>query len=108
MKRGEQINEQAKITANQYSHPVDWNIAYCSYVKGAIWSDSNPGWQQIKDELPPKDPEIKSQTLSIPVLVTDGKICQVCRYDFISNSWAIQNIEITHWTKLPILPKKEN
>jgi hypothetical protein len=65
-------------------------------------------WHNVKDELPPKDPEIKSQTLSIPVLVTDGKICQVCRYDFISNSWAIQNIEITHWTKLPILPKKED
>lgn len=69
--------------------------------------DSNKQWHNVKDELPPKDPEIESQTLSIPVLVTDGRICQVCRYDFVLNSWAIQNIEITHWAKLPELPKKE-
>lgn len=39
MTRKEEIKEAARIRANQYSHPVEWNDCYRHWIEGAEWAD---------------------------------------------------------------------
>ena len=42
MTREEEIKQAAKIRADQYEHPVDWNNCYHHYIQGAEWADQHP------------------------------------------------------------------
>ena len=42
MTREEEIKQAAKIRADQYEHPVDWNHCYQHYIQGAEWADQHP------------------------------------------------------------------
>lgn len=42
MTRKEEREEAARIRANQYSHPAEWNDCYKHWIEGAEWSDANP------------------------------------------------------------------
>jgi len=39
MTRKEEIEQKAKIRADQYSHPVEWNDCYHHWIEGAEWAD---------------------------------------------------------------------
>lgn len=42
MTRKEEIERKAKIRADQYSHPVEWNDCYHHWIEGAEWADEHP------------------------------------------------------------------
>lgn len=37
--RKEERERRAKIRADQYSHPVEWNDCYHHWIEGAEWAD---------------------------------------------------------------------
>lgn len=39
MTRKEEREKAAKIRADQYSHPVEWNDCYHHWIEGAEWAD---------------------------------------------------------------------
>lgn len=39
MTREEQIRQAARIRADQYSHPGEWNDCYRHFSQGAEWAD---------------------------------------------------------------------
>lgn len=71
--------------------------------------DGNKQWHKVADELPPKPNE--DSIFSNTVLITDSKSVNVGYYSYASKSWYSNNNSvykrITHWAKLPELPKKE-
>lgn len=51
MTRKEEIERKAKMRADQYSHPVEWNDCYHHWIEGAEWSDKNPDEKMIAKYL---------------------------------------------------------
>lgn len=51
MKRKEERERKAKIRADQYSHPVEWNDCYHHWIEGAEWADENPDERMIAKYL---------------------------------------------------------
>ena len=47
MTRKEEREEVARIRANQYSHPVEWNDCYKHWLEGAEWADRNPDGKML-------------------------------------------------------------
>ena len=39
MTRKEERERKARIRADQYSHPVEWNECYHHWIEGAEWAD---------------------------------------------------------------------
>lgn len=42
MTREGEIKQAAKLRADQYEHPADWNDCYHHFIDGAKWADANP------------------------------------------------------------------
>lgn len=106
MTRKEQIDTAASRRANQFTHPVEWNEAYCKFREGAEWADSHPNWHKADEELPPIDTAI-AYKFSKKVLVSDGTYIHASRYNYNTGEWFVIDITVTHWMYLPNLPKED-
>ena len=58
MTRKEEIERKAKIRADQYSHPVEWNDCYHHWTEGAEWADRTAWKPADGDNLPEIDREV--------------------------------------------------
>lgn len=105
MTREEQIDTVACRRANQFTHPVEWNEAYCKFREGAKWADNHPNWHKADKELPPKDVE-RANMFSKKVLVSNGERIHISRYDYEMDNWLVIDMEVTHWMYLPEPPKE--
>jgi len=50
MTRKEEIERKAKIRADQYSHPVQWNDVYHGFISGAEWADAT-AWKPSDEQM---------------------------------------------------------
>lgn len=119
MTREEQIDTAASRRANQFTHPVEWNEAYCRFREGAKWADSHPYWHKAGEELPEKlklDPNISIRVLALD---EDGEY-HIAIYDYSVNDWQMVEgnegaenifrtvllIDIIYWMPLPNKPEE--
>ena len=50
MNRNDEIKDAARIRADQYQHPSQWNDVYHGFIDGAKWSDEHPKNEPKKRE----------------------------------------------------------
>ena len=58
LSRKEERERKAKIRADQYSHPVEWNDCYHHWIEGAEWADKTAWEPADGDDLPEIDREV--------------------------------------------------
>ena len=78
-----------------------------AFIEGADWADAHPksSWISVKERLPIEEKD--GLSTKVLVLSTKNKV-DFSRYDYDVGGWIspVLDIEFTHWSPIPELPKE--
>ena len=116
MTREKEINIAASkyIEDNSLGGEVRISSHKDSFIEGAEWADNNPKnpWISVEDDLPFNHKELldssKRMTFQVFIRYDDDRYGFSCMAKILDewkwlNSWT----KITHWMKVPEMPKEE-
>ena len=90
------------------------NIASIAFTKGAEWADNNPknSWISVEDDLPFNHKELldssKRMTFQVFIRYDDDRYGFSCMAKILDEwKWLNNWNKITHWMKVPEIPKEE-
>ena len=103
-------NYTIKTSNNYYSIDLETLVKY-AFESGIKWADEHPqsSWISVKDDLPCNHKELTPKDYTVEVLALDDcNFYRVVRmWDFNEKwIWGIDDLPITHWMRLPELPKE--
>lgn len=76
-----------------------------AFVKGAEWADAHPHWISVKEQLPPADEDILAVNNEGTIYVASYMDFGDFKGFFANDDEGIKLNDVTHWMKLPALPK---
>lgn len=107
--------EQIAVAFDDYSNSrklstfddFEYTDIQVAFEEGAEWADTNPKspWISVKERLPIEEKDGLSP--KVLVLSTKNKV-DFSRYDYDVGGWIspVLDIEFTHWSPIPELPKE--
>lgn len=116
MTRENEINIAASkyIEDNSLGGEVCISSRKDSFIEGADWADNNPKspWISVKDDLPFNHKELldssKRMTFQVFIRYGDGRYGFSCMAKILDEwKWLNNWTKITHWMKVPEIPKEE-
>ena len=85
-----------------------------SFIEGAEWADNNPKnpWISVEDDLPFNHKELldssKRMTFQVFIIYDDDRYGFSCMAKILDEwKWLNNWNKITHWMKVPEIPKEE-
>ena len=116
MTREKEINIAASkyIEDNSLGGEVRISSHKDSFIEGAEWADNNPKnpWISVEDDLPFNHKELldssKRMTFQVFIRYDDGRYGFSCMAKILDEwKWLNNWNKITHWMKVPEIPKEE-
>ena len=116
MTREKEINIAASkyIEDNSLGGEVRISSHKDSFIEGAEWADNNPKnpWISVEDDLPFNHEELldssKRMTFQVLIRYDDGRYGFSCMAKILDEwKWLNNWNKITHWMKVPEIPKEE-
>lgn len=112
MTREEEIKQAVEnnLDVSIYT-PKDGELLKETFYIGAKWADKNPQfpWISVKEDLPCNHEELIQRDYTLEVLaINDCNSFVVIRMWKFDDKWqwGIDDLSITHWMRLPELPKE--
>lgn len=112
MTREEEIKQaiENNLDVSIYT-PKDGELLKEAFYIGAKWADKNSKshWISVKDDLPCNHKELTPKDYTVEVLTLDDcnyyRVVRMWEFDG-KWIWGLDDLPITHWMKLPELPKE--